>query len=60
MDGNGSQTSGNAYPAVLLLVGATVAVLWATRRELRERFGYMSPVEEAQKAVRKAIGIEDE
>jgi hypothetical protein len=60
MDGGSKQTPGNAYPAVLLLVGATAAILFMARNELRERFAYMSPVEEAQIAVRKAIGIEDD
>lgn len=58
MDRGGSQTSGNAYPAVLLLVGAAAAILIATHREWRERLTY-DPVEEAQRVARKAIGIED-
>lgn len=59
MNGNGSQTSGNANPAVLVLVGAAVAVLIATRREWLARIGVYDPVEEAQRIARKAIGIED-
>lgn len=58
MDGNGSQTSGNATPALLILAGAAVAVLIATHRDWRERLKY-DPVVEAQRVARKAIGIED-
>lgn len=53
------ETSGNANPALLILVGSVIGLCIVKRNEIVDFLRY-DPVSEAQRIARKAIGIRED